>query len=218
MENKKSIKFLLNLFYVIVVVSVVGFGFYFYNEQYSFLVAKSDISMLNNSNYQIEIIGQNEQYSSEQCIYENANPDIISVDKSGNIKALKEGTAQVIVKSKKGFNKKTVNVKVSENSLYLVSFENEDINLNLNEEYKINPLINNESGIDTNVTYNSSDSSVVSVDKDGNIKANKEGTAYIEVKVKDTDYTSRIKIDVNEENSSTEVIDNDMITLMHTYL
>ena len=111
------------------------------------------------------------------------NSGIVSVDKDGKVKALKNGTAEITLNvgddEVYAKNSTVITVTVTLND---ASVEAEDMKLNVSDsgviKYNTNPK-----GL--NVTFVADNSGVVSVDEDGTVKALKEGKANITVKVGD---------------------------------
>ena len=111
------------------------------------------------------------------------NSGIVSVDKDGKVKALKNGTAEITLNvgddEVYAKNSTVITVTVTLND---ASVEAEDMELNVSDSGVIN-YTTNPKGLD--VTFVADNSGVVSVDEDGTVKALKEGKANITVKVGD---------------------------------
>ena len=105
--------------------------------------------------------------SSKDLWWVSSNPQVVSVDKKGNIKALKEGYSVIGVFASKDLNAQ-VTVYVSEEEIVLNKY---NIELEVGSSDKITANIP--------VTYSSSDNSIVSIDENGKIKALKEGKVTI---------------------------------------
>ena len=110
----------------------------------------------------------------------------------------------------------TVNKKVES-----ISFEDEVINLVVNNSKKLEPIINPTDATYT-LTWKSSDNSVVSVNKDGNIKGLKKGSATITVTT-NNNKTATIKVNVNDYmkgdmNKNQKIDLKDIIILIKKYL
>ena len=110
----------------------------------------------------------------------------------------------------------TVNKKVES-----ISFEDEVLNLVVNNSKKLEPVINPSDATYT-LTWKSSNSSVVSVDKNGNIKGLKKGSATITVTT-NNNKTATIKVNVNDYmkgdmNKNQKIDLKDIIILIKKYL
>ena len=149
-ESKETSTFAI-IFYILLVVFGIGFGFYFYQEKYDFYLPKKDVNMLSGSEYTIFLLSKNGVNDKNAYAYETSDKDVVNVDSKGNLIAVGAGNATITVKSNHGYHTKTIDVKVSGDTVYHISFENEDISTVVNEEYKIIPLINGEYDYDVSL-------------------------------------------------------------------
>ncbi len=198
MKKSKLISILLTVFYLGVIVFIVGFAFTSYQEKYEFYVPKKDVNMLSGSEYTIFLLANNEYNDRSYYTFSSSDENVVTVDNEGNLLAKSGGTAQITIKSKHGFHKNIVNVNVSGDNIYHLSFENNDINTFVGEEFKITPYVNGEVDYDIKLTWSSSDKTIVSVDNEGNTTSLKPGIAYITVKMEDSDFSNSIKITVSD--------------------
>lgn len=111
--------------------------------------------------------------SSEDVTWTSSNPSVVSVDENGLVKGISSGYSIIRATTKSGVNAETV-VSVND-SVDIIRLSTTSISLVNGEEYKLN--INSSS--DDKITWSSSDSSVASVDKNGNIKALSYGSTTI---------------------------------------
>jgi len=123
-------------------------------------------------------IGLGQTYSypvdeNEHLVFKSYNPDIVEVDKNGVIKAVSKGSAVI----KAGKNKINVVVCDAPSS---IAFDEKEFYMGLGEEYNLRPQIPDVEYL-IGLDYASSDSSVISVDSAGKIKAVAEGSAIISV-------------------------------------
>lgn len=82
-----------------------------------------------------------------------------------------------------------------------IELEQKNLTLKIDDEVKLNAIIKPEDALDKTVTWSSSDTNIVSVDSNGNIKALKEGTATITVTTKDGEFTAKVEITVNNKEN-----------------
>lgn len=127
--------------------------------------------------------------------FKSADASAVSVDKDGNIRALKEGKTVITctVTDEYGNVVKdtcTVTVTADEDRTVVLP-EVLDVNYKNSEKFK--PAITVEEGLTYTVKYSSSDPSVAAVDKDGNITTHHKGTAVITCEV--TDSTGKVSKD-----------------------
>lgn len=110
--------------------------------------------------------------------YSSSNKGIVTVDKKGNIKARKAGTAKITVTAKKSkckTVKKTITVKVSKKNQKITAS-------NVSVYYKKGRYLGAKAK--TGLTYKSSNRAVVSVNSKGYIVGKKVGTAKIYITAK----------------------------------
>ena len=135
----------------------------------------------------------------KSLIWESNEIGVVSVDETGKVTALKEGSATITVTTKDGGYTAKVTVTVKAKPVVKVtgvSLNRESLNLTEGETSKLVATVNPSNASNKNVTWESSKPSVVSVDSKGNIKALKAGSATITVKTKDGGYTAKVTITV----------------------
>lgn len=114
-------------------------------------------------------IGETKQIKTDGDVtWSTSDSKIATVDKDGNVKGIGKGTATITAKDKDG---NTKSVKVTVNDIKWKLDPSGDITIKLDETKKIKT--------DEKVTWSTSNSKVVTVDKDGNIKGVGVGTATI---------------------------------------
>ena len=159
----------------------------------------------------INVYVKPEDATIKDLVYESSNPDVVTVDKDGKIVAVGEGTATVTVKSADDPTKSdtiTVTVKIPVTD---ITVKDNDITIGKDETYKIEASVDSEA-TNKNLTFESSDPETVTVDKDGNITAVKDGTVTITVKSEDnSDVTETITVTVYDP--VTEITAPDEIVL-----
>ena len=113
--------------------------------------------------------------------YESSNPSVASVDNSGTIEPVSEGTTVITVTDNNGNEDHTyVTVRVDDVTIY-----SNEYNLKVGENKKIDYKINRDKFRDSDVKF-TSDSNIITVDGSGNIKALKVGKCHVTIKVGDT--------------------------------
>ena len=200
----KHIRIGLNIFYILIALVIVGGGLYFWNEKQSFYLMEKNIQIPLNANYTISLIGKTELKDSDDFEYTSSDTSVASVDSFGVIHAKGSGEAKINIKAKYGINNQVLDVVVGDDELYLIEFDNDNILMKQKENYTLKPLINGESDYKTDLVYTSSNNKIISVDEKGKCTANDVGTAYVEVKLKGTEYGSKIRITVNKAEEKQE--------------
>ena len=151
-----------------------------------------------------------------------SNSDILSVYWN-KVRGLKEGTAEIIIRTEDGSVEKKIKVIVKP-KVQDIKFEKDEYTIGINEviDIKYSCLPSNASNID--FTWTASDSNVLSVYWN-KVRGLKEGTSYIIVKTSDGSIEKRIKVNV-KENTKTEIIpeqesyeikSNEVINIKCTY-
>lgn len=120
--------------------------------------------------------------------FTSENENIATVSEDGTIAAKSEGTTNVTIKVGSDKNVLTCKITVLSPSL---SSENET--LNAGETKKINVNY----GANQNINYVSNDTSIVTVDNNGNITALRKGTTTVTITVDDTVLTLNVTVNNN---------------------
>ena len=144
--------------------------------------------------------------TNKNVTWTSSDPSLVTVDSNGNIKAKanKNGTATITVKTVDGNKKDTIKVTVKKVdeviSVTGVKVDKKEITLKYGEIEQITATVSPIDATNKNVTWTSSDASLVTVDSNGNIKAkaNKNGTATITVKTVDGSKTATVKVKVEK--------------------
>ncbi len=129
----------------------------------------------------------------------SSNTKVATVDKSGNIKAIGAGTATITVKTSNG---KTATVKVTVTNpnvpITSVKINQKSLNVMIGKTSKLTATINPSNTTQSkNLTWTSSNKKIATVDKNGNVKGIKAGTANITVKTSNGK-TATIKVTVKK--------------------
>lgn len=117
--------------------------------------------------------------------FTSENENIATVSEDGTVTALSEGTTNVIIKV--GSDKNILTCKITVLSPYLSS-ENETLNAGETKKINVN------CGANQNINYVSNDTSIVTVDNNGNITALGKGTTTITITVDDTVLTLNVTV------------------------
>ena len=138
--------------------------------------------------------------------------DVLAVDQDGVVTALSEGTATVAVIAKDGSNKKatcliTVETKEEDIAVSKITMVQGSAELPVGEELQLMYLISPSNASNQNVTWSSSDESVLIVDDNGKITALSEGHADITVTTQDGSKTATCKVTVVAEQEEIVVKD-----------
>ena len=118
----------------------------------------------------------------QDVIYLTSDSDIVSVSESGLLKANNAGTCTITIKDYVGYAIKTYTVTVYSKASIDVDFEDEfDGILNVGEKVQIHAHALGKDVENAVMKFESSDTSIATVDADGFVTAVKEGTVVITV-------------------------------------
>ena len=141
--------------------------------------------------------------TNKEVTWASSNTAVATVDSDGNVKAKKAGTAKIIVTTKDGNCIAKVEVKVTAKETKKetvkvtgITLNKKSLSLTKGGSSKLTATVKPANATNKNVTWSSSNPSVVTVDTNGNVKALKAGTATITVITKDGKYKATCKVTV----------------------
>ena len=132
----------------------------------------------------------------KKAVYESNNENIVAVDENGNITSISEGSTIITVKV---FNDdETVSASTIVHSYAPATgiTAPDVIYMDYGSTKLLNAVVSPSSSV-KKVTYESSDDSIVTVDKDGNIKSKSQGTAVITTTVFNDNESYEVKTTVH---------------------
>jgi len=162
-----------------------------------------------------------ENYTGDISVtWSTSDESIVTVDKNGTIKGIKEGTATITATySIDGVEyTKTSNVTiVKKATVPTVTLSKTKLDLNVGSSQKLTYTVKNNTG-SISVTWSSSNKSVATVDKSGNVKGVKAGTATITATYtyEGVKYKKTCAVTVKQNSSTTPTIPT--VTLSKTSL
>jgi len=143
---------------------------------------------------------------SKTLTWTSSNKKIATVDKNGNVKGIKAGTANITVKTSNG---KTHTIKVTVKKptpIKSIKLNKKTLKLELNKTYQLKTTINPSSTTDSKVlTWSTSNKKVAIVDKNGKITAVGGGSATITVKTSNKKKAT-VKVTVSKINAKKATI------------
>lgn len=145
---------------------------------------KSEMTIAVGSNQSIDAKVLPENSSDKHLIYKSSDESVIKIDENGIITGLKNGNATVTITSRNGV---TTECKITiKQPVTSVKLNKAKLNLTVNETETIKPtFIPKDSDLNTEITFSSSNNSVVTVNTSGKITAVSPGNATITATVKD---------------------------------
>lgn len=157
-------------------------------------ITEGDISRLN-------VAISPEGATNKKVTWKSSNPSIIFVDQQGEITANTAGVATITVTSESSNKIATCDVIVEAKTVLVTDISLNRLSLKLveGESDSLTYVIEPVNATNKNVSWESSDESIVSVDQKGRITAIKEGVATIAVTTEDGDKTATSNIIVVEK-------------------
>lgn len=135
----------------------------------------------------------------QDIIWKSENDTIATVNENGTIKAMSEGTTNIIVISKDGYASNFIPVKVSPVAVESISFANGEkpIIVAFGEKYQLSLIFTPENSSNKKVTWNCSEPKILSIDENGVITAGAiEGTATVTAKSDDGGHIAQCTVQV----------------------
>ena len=186
---------------------IVGYAFQSYLKevpavqisQINLSLDKTTINKNETTKLKIEILP--EEAKDQKITFSSSNPNIISVDQNGNIFGVSSGEATITAIAENGVKGSiTLNVysKVEE-----IKLDIENLTLQEGESYNLKATIYPEDATNKNITFNSENNDIATVDQSGKITAIKEGTTKITVTSQESQNT---KNNVIQESNSNNLI------------
>ena len=172
-----------------------------------------DVTLDKDGKTKLNVYVKPEDATIKDLVYESSDETVATVDKYGNITAVGEGTATITVASKDDPTKSdtmTVTVKVPATE---IKVDKTEITIREDGTDKVTATVNPDA-TNKEVTYESSDETVVKVDENGNIEAVGDGEAVITVKSKDNpDLKAEVKVTVKNPVTEITSVEDFTITL-----
>lgn len=140
--------------------------------------------------------------SDKSVTWKSSNTSVASVNSSGKVTAIKEGTAVITVKTNDGGYTAECEVSVSNQTISVTSVTLNKTSLSLveNETYTLTYTVKPSNASDKSVTWKSSNASVATVSNSGKVTAIKKGNAVITVKTNDGGYTAECEVTVSSQS------------------
>ena len=122
-----------------------------------------------------------EDAKNKEIEFISSNPEILTVDSNGNITGIASGKATITVKAKVGDVKNEIEINVY-SKVTEIWVEQKDINMQIEDEFKINAYVLPEDANNKNIIFSSKNKEIAEVDEKGIITAKTEGETEILIK------------------------------------
>lgn len=138
-----------------------------------------------------------------ELIYESSDDAVATVSADGTVTAVKEGTAQITIKTADGRVSTVYEVTVKEIPLQKIVFQEEVTPLEEGQTAHLSILYNPADTTDAkDVTWSSSDESVATIDQNGLLTAVKAGKTTITAKVGDKEVSYELTVTAKKIDNS----------------
>lgn len=146
-----------------------------------------------------------EEAKSHKIIYTSSNPNILTVDEKGNIKAIRSGTAIITVKAQDNDVQSQIELTVYSN-VTKITLDQKDFSMAVEDIFQIHAYVEPEDANNPEVFYKTTDSKIATIDEKGFITAHKEGETAIEVESKENEQIkAECKLTVVRKMSDSEI-------------
>lgn len=175
-------------------------------------VSVSDTSMLVGETQKLKLYITPNNAENYEITYESSNSEIVTAA-IGTIIAKNVGTADITVKVKNTNISETIKITVTKSReipITDVELYRENIYLNRYEETRIKYDILPENATNTDVTFESMDASVATVNKDGVVYARKYGTARIKISADNGNVIRYVTVTVSNDEDDYSDGENDI--------
>lgn len=158
---------------------------YFPIEESTISFVDEDVELIVGEEYELEL-----EYSDikdkENVKFSSSNPDIISVNEKGIIKALKDGESIVSA----SLNEKKIDIKVSAETVIIkeddpyieverIEILSDEINLKSSETYTIKTKVYPTNATNSKIIWETNDTRIATVTDEGFVMARTSGTTYL---------------------------------------
>jgi uncharacterized protein YjdB len=137
-----------------------------------------------------------ETSANKNLSWSSSNSDIVYVDNSGNITALKTGESVITVEIVESNVKSTCKVTVNPKKVEGISLNESEISIVRGDIVQLDYTIIPETSSNKNVIWTSSDENIAGVDNNGSVTAKAVGNCTVTVKTEDGGFEASCKVTV----------------------
>lgn len=161
---------------------------------------KSTLYILDSANNKAKLtVTYNGKNVTKAAKYKSSNSKIAKVNKNGVVTAVRPGTVKITTKYKG--KSRTTKVKVKKAKL---SLNKKTIELSRGQKFTLKAFANKSGISNKNIKWTSSNSNIVSVNKNGVLTTKKNGTTTISCKTTIGKVTAKVIVKNNSANASTQ--------------
>ena len=170
-------------------------------------LSSSNLELPVDTQHLLEVILTPSHAVAEDAVWASSNPKVAAVENSGLVTALAEGNTTITVKCNGGMLAAVCQVKViGKNDVVVIesiAVQPTSLNLEVGDESNLELVVNPGNAAVENVVWTSSNTSVVSVDDKGHVKALAAGDATVTVKCNNGAFTADCQIKVAAKDDPT---------------
>lgn len=172
-------------------------------EQINLSIDNTQIQKGKTKKLEVQILP--EEAKDQEIQYSSSNSGVANVDSNGNILAIRSGTTTITVKSKNNNVASSIEIQVYTPVTDLqIGIDN--LTLQVGDSYVLKPVIMPSDASNSNITYSSSDESIIKIDNLGMITTVNEGLADIFVSAEDGKISKKLQVRVVTRLEENEVI------------
>lgn len=157
---------------------------------------KSSLNLFINESEKLIAIISPTNATNKNMVWSSSDSTIATVSSDGKVSANKEGTAIITVTSEEGNKTATCFVTVKSINVNSIALNKTALSLTRGDTEKLIATITPQNATNKNVTWSSDNTSVASVNENGEVKARGKGTAIITVTSEDGKYTAKCEVNV----------------------
>ncbi len=140
----------------------------------------TSISLVVGLEKKLEILSLPDGITKENLVYSSSDESIVTVDENGNLNALTIGTVTITIKSKDGKYTAKCTVNVMDEEIESISIDG-DSTVTVGNSIQLTVTFNPSNATSKKLTWKSSDTSIATIDENGNVKGLNVGTVTITV-------------------------------------
>lgn len=176
-------------------------------------ISESTLGLKIGDSHQFKVTHSPTSISAPTYTWESSNPEIATISSTGLLTGVKNGQVTITVSANDKKFTSTCKVTVSAVDVQSVALEAESMEILIEESKKINYTITPENATNKNVTWSTSDSTIVSVDSTGTIKGIAVGEAKVSLKTSNN-LSSTVAIKVNPIKGNKITLNKTTTTLL----
>lgn len=168
------------------------------------VAGRKDVELEPGASFELGATVLPEKATDPSVTYFSGNDDIVKVDESGKMTGMKVGETTVTVASNDTGVTDTCNVKVVSKKATGITLNKSSVTLKKGGTFQLVATVTPADAKDKTVIYASADNKVVTVDKNGNVKAVGKGKAIVTATTNDGGLKATCEFTVEEEAGKTD--------------